>query len=134
MNRNPITLLTAQIPPISPPTNTELIRGISLSNKEINIILNVIKDITPEYSVWLFGSRYWGTNKKFSDVDLAFIGNERLTIEKRAKLLDAFSESDLPYFVDIVDYNSVSQEFRDIIDKGSSELRISNSELRIQNT
>lgn len=89
---------------------------IYVSEREMNIILDIISKYTPNFDVLAFGSRYNRTPKKYSDLDLAFIGNERLGIKRRSQLRSAFSESDLPYQVDVVDYNAVSPEFQAIID------------------
>ena len=81
--------------------------------------LETIKRILAEYvggcEVRAFGSRGNGTAKDYSDLDLAIIGNGK--IERRVKMLlrEAFEESDLPFRVDIVDYNTVSEAFRAII-------------------
>ena len=92
----------------------------AITQPEMNEILDIIKTYASDCDVMVFGSRYKNTNKDYSDLDLAFISpdNKKLEHNKRHLLEDAFSESDLPYRVDVVDYNSISAEFRDIIDKG----------------
>jgi predicted nucleotidyltransferase len=70
----------------------------------------------PEYEVRAFGSRVHGRClKKFSDIDLAIIADTPIDSGRLSELKEAFSESDLPYRVDVVDYASASQTFRDII-------------------
>lgn len=54
----------------------------------------------------------------FSDLDLVLIGNEAISLDIRANLAEAFSESDLPWKVDLVDWHSISPEFRNIIQSG----------------
>ena len=82
--------------------------------------LETIKRILAEYAggceVRAFGSRIMGTAKAHSDLDLAVIAASK--IERRTKMLlrEAFEESDLPFRVDIIDYNAVSNEFRANID------------------
>ncbi|UCE50226.1 MAG: nucleotidyltransferase domain-containing protein, partial [Phycisphaerales bacterium] len=58
-----------------------------------------------------------GEATEHSDLDLAIVGPGRL--KRRAKMLlrEAFEESDLPFRVDVVDYNTVSEAFRAIIDQ-----------------
>ena len=93
---------------------------IAISQAELNEILDIIKANAPDCDVFVFGSRYKNINKDYSDLDLAFRSPESMKLEhvRRHLLEDAFSESDLPYRVDVVDYNSISDEFRRIIDKG----------------
>ena len=39
----------------------------------------------------------------------------RLTLDEHAALAEAFSESDLPYRVDVMDWHSIDEPFRGII-------------------
>lgn len=90
---------------------------ISLTEDEMKIVQDILLEYADGCEVFVFGSRVTLGHKKFSDLDLAFRRDEPLTGAWHSKIQLAFSESDLPYFVDIVDYNSVSPEFRRIIDK-----------------
>ena len=91
---------------------------ICLSATEMDTIREIIDRLLPDCRVLLFGSRYTGTDKKYADVDLAIICDAGLCMHAYASLTDAFAVSDLAYRVDIVDYNAVSLEFRQIIDAG----------------
>ena len=89
---------------------------MTITEQELKIVRDIIGSIIPECTVKVFGSRHHGTTKKYSDLDLAFVCSDRLGMRRTAQLVDAFSESDLPYRVDVVDYATASQEFRAIID------------------
>ncbi len=82
--------------------------------------LETIKRILGEYAggfeVRAFGSRVDGTAKEHSDLDLAVVGSGKLDRRTKMLLREAFEESDLPFRVDVIDYNTVSDEFRTIID------------------
>ena len=82
--------------------------------------LKTIKRILAEYAgdceVRAFGSRSNGTAKEYSDLDLAIVGNGKLGRRVKMLLREAFEESDLPFRVDVIDYNAVSESFRAIID------------------
>lgn len=95
---------------------------IHVSEREMDIILDIIKAHAPFHDVLAFGSRLGGQPKKYSDLDLAFVsgGKHKLNLRTIATLEDTFSESDLPFRVDVVDYRAASPEFRAIID-GRSE-------------
>jgi len=95
---------------------------IHVSERELEIIIDIIKAHAPTHDVLVFGSRFNSVPKKYSDLDLAFIGDERLSLQTRTLLEDAFSESDLPFRVDVVDYRAASPDFRAIIDARSGAI------------
>lgn len=88
---------------------------IEITEKEREIVQQILQRIVPEYPVWVFGSRVKGTAKPFSDLDLAIITDKPLSLQKHAELVEAFSESDLPWKVDIVDWAATSEQFKAII-------------------
>jgi type I restriction enzyme S subunit len=79
------------------------------------IVRDILRGQVPRYEVWAFGSRVTGKTKRYSDLDLAIIGDVALPLAVRAELEDAFSESDLPWRVDVVDWATTSATFRAII-------------------
>lgn len=92
---------------------------ISVSSKEFEIIKNILNSYIKKGKVYAFGSRYKNNNRKFSDFDIAIDTGEKLSFEFLNILKDAFEESDLPYRVDIIDYNNISDKFKKIIDGGN---------------
>lgn len=91
---------------------------INVTEKELEIVKGIISEYASDYDVLGYGSRYDGTAEEYSDLDLAFVGG-RLDLKKRIRLEEAFAKSGLPYRVYVLDYNSVSQAFREIIDGGN---------------
>lgn len=89
--------------------------ALQLTADELSIVQHILQTIVPHYEVWAFGSRAKGTAKPYSDLDLAVITAEPLDLQTHADLVDAFSESDLPWKVDIVDWATTSDNFRQII-------------------
>ena len=77
----------------------------------------IIKDILSKYpySFYAFGSRVKGSNKKLSDLDLCFFENIPWNI--RSHIDEDFEESDLPFTVDVVDWNMCDDSFKQIIEK-----------------
>lgn len=63
----------------------------------------------------VFGSRVDGSPKPYSDLDLAFVAEKELNLAAIGRLKEAFEESDLPFRVDVLDWNSISEDFRKII-------------------
>ncbi|MDO4433216.1 MAG: hypothetical protein Q4B82_01370 [Alysiella sp.] len=49
------------------------------------------------------------------NLDLVILGDEPLSLAERAALTDDFSESNLPWKVDLVDWNLIGKEFQEII-------------------
>jgi len=95
-----------------------------LTGKDKNIVQNIISAFASDCEVYAFGSRVRGTNKKTSDLDLAFAlpCGARLPFNRLGDIKDAFSESDLIFRVDVLDYNGVTQNFRKIIDRGRRKI------------
>jgi len=93
---------------------------ICISEHEKSLIMEILDKYAPNCEVLAFGSRVRGTHRQASDLDLAFIndGNDDLYNAK-----DAFMESDIPFRVDVVDYNRASPEFKAIIDKSCVKVK-----------
>jgi predicted nucleotidyltransferase len=64
-----------------------------------------------------FGSRVRGGAKPHSDLDLAVMTMDPLPIAKKVQLEHAFSESDLPFKVDVLYWDETSDPFRRLIDE-----------------
>ncbi len=64
-----------------------------------------------------FGSRAKWQAKPYSDLDLAVITDQPLSLQVSAALSAAFAESDLPWRVDVVDWATTSEAFRRIIQR-----------------
>ena len=80
------------------------------------IVHDILKTHVPNYEVWAFGSRAKRTAKQYSDLDLAIISDHPLSLVTKAALTDDFSESDLPWKVDLVDWAATSDSFKRIIE------------------
>jgi predicted nucleotidyltransferase len=92
--------------------------SLALDEHDLSIVRDVLAaHLPPGFSVQVFGSRAKGTPKRYSDLDLAFKGDEPLTLSQVADLQDAFSESDLPFKVDVVDWLSASPYMQAVIDR-----------------
>jgi len=86
---------------------------VSLLPKHRRLVRDILAEhLPPEAAVWVFGSRATGRAWRYSDLDLAVDAGRRLTLDETAMLAEAFSESDLPYRVDIVDWRSLAPAFR----------------------
>lgn len=81
------------------------------------IVRHILRLHVPQYAVWAFGSRAKWTAKPHSDLDLAIITDKPLPLSVSAALADDFSESNLPWKVDVVDWAATSESFRKVIER-----------------
>lgn len=88
---------------------------IDLSANQLVIVQKILVEHLPTTKVWAFGSRIKGTAKPYSDLDLALLTEIPLTIRQQRELAEAFSDSDLPFKVDLIDWASCSDNFKQII-------------------
>lgn len=81
----------------------------------LRIIRAILRKYIPGCEVRVFGSRLGGAAKKYSDLDLVVVGREKLPKKILYLLREEFEESDLPFRVDILDWLTISGDFRKII-------------------
>ncbi len=90
---------------------------IDVPPEELSAVLRILQGHVPGYEVRAFGSRVTRTAKKYSDLDLVLMTPPPLTPMQLLELKDSFSESDLPFRVDVVDWAGASEDFRKIIQR-----------------
>ncbi|MBR1734864.1 MAG: restriction endonuclease subunit S [Alphaproteobacteria bacterium] len=93
---------------------------IDIEKKHLDLVKQILKKVLGENSdiiVFVFGSRIKGNAEKFSDLDLAIFKEGKKVPKLVAELLYEFEESDLPFKVDVIDLNDVSENFRKTIEK-----------------
>ena len=105
---------------------------IDISPQHWAIVESILQRLVPTHEVWAFGSRAQKTAKRYSDLDLCVLSERTLGLSLRSELAEAFSESDLPWKVDVVDWATTNEIFRQIIrghkvvlQKGSDVSRLS---------
>ena len=94
-------------------------KNLDINPEHLKIIKTILQKHLPTNAiVWVFGSRAQRAKKKYSDLDLLIaINNYPLPSATMIDLAEDFDESDLPYKVDLVDWNSISESFRSHIQK-----------------
>lgn len=90
---------------------------IQLSSDQINIVQNILAGL----DVIIFGSRIKGTAKTFSDLDVCI--KNKLSPSNYELLKEKFEESDLPFKVDIAEYERLDDFFKNIIKKEGINLK-----------
>ncbi len=91
---------------------------LKIDPHELEIVRGILRDHVPGAEVLAFGSRVHGENlKQFSDLDLVVIAETQLDALLLAELKDAFSESALSFKVDVLDWSTTNERFKDVIRK-----------------
>ena|SRR5207248_7938383 len=86
---------------------------IDLSPDHKQTVFAILRTHLPQaVKAWVFGSRATGRARLYSDLDLAIDAGRRLTLDERASLTEAFCDSDLPYKVDVVDWQDLDARWR----------------------
>jgi len=92
-------------------------RQLDLCESDRQIVERILQARVPDRPVYAFGSRATGRAHRRSDLDLAIGGEHELPLRSRAELAEDFTESDLPIFVDVIDLNELTPEFRQRIER-----------------
>lgn len=85
---------------------------IDLSEEHLGEVRRILREHFPGVEVRAFGSRVRGQAREYSDLDLALVGDETFDWRRIEAVKDAFSDSGLPFMVDVLDWNAISESFR----------------------
>ena len=97
----------------SAPSRIEL----QLSPEHLRMVREVLAHWLPDAQVLALGSRFSGTARKFSDLDLAIASSTPLDWRLLGKVRDAFEDSDLPICVDVVDWSQADAGFKVMVER-----------------
>lgn len=88
-----------------------------LEDRHLNFVRKTLSKYFAEgASIYIFGSRAKGTQKEYSDIDIAVDMNGTvISTDVLGKLLMEFEDSTLPYEVDIIDLNAIDEKFKNLI-------------------
>ena len=98
-------------------------KPIDIDPGDLDTVRRILREHTPELEVRAFGSRVSHTARATSDLDLALMTAEPLDLDRMADLRSAFTASDLPFRVDLVDWASTSENFRKLIEREFATIR-----------
>ena len=79
------------------------------------MVESILERRLPDREARAFGSRVTGTAKPYSDLDLVVMGSVKLPTPTLYALRDDFEESELPFRVDVLDWNRLSPKFQNSI-------------------
>ncbi len=90
---------------------------IDINPHHLSTVSRILAEHLPGCEVRAFGSRATWTAKDYSDLDLAIVCTGAIDPDTLARLREAFEESDLPFRVDVIDWNVTSESFRKVIER-----------------
>jgi predicted nucleotidyltransferase len=91
-------------------------QAIDITARQREIIIELLQTYLPGTTVWAFGSRVKFTSRPESDLDLvAFISPGQK--DRLAELKEALDESDLPFRVDVLNWDGIPDNFKTNIEK-----------------
>ena len=90
--------------------------SIDLPADHRRLVLDILRaNLSASTKAWVFGSRAIDRARRYSDLDLAIDAGRRFTLDEIARLTEAFSDSDLPYRVDVGDWHDIGDRLRETI-------------------
>ena len=90
--------------------------AIDIRPADLETVRRILREHVPAVEVRAFGSRVSWNARETSDLDLAVMTDKPLGIDRTAELRAAFTDADLPFRVDVVDWASTSEAFRKVIE------------------
>ncbi len=90
---------------------------IDCDPKTLAQIKTLIKQFFPGVEIRVFGSRVKGTARQYSDIDCALVAEKVLSVSALTMLKEALSQSNIPILVDIVDWHTLDDDFKAIINQ-----------------
>lgn len=86
-----------------------------IDQQSLAVLTGVIKKHldTSRYKAFIFGSRTQEHHRKYCDLDIGVLGTATLPTATLLQIKEDLSNSDLPYLTDVVDFSTVSQDFRE---------------------
>jgi predicted nucleotidyltransferase len=81
----------------------------------MTFLLEAIEQCVPGATVWAFGSRVKGSSRPASDLDLAFLCDNETAKKDLPRLSETLRESDLPFKIQILDFNRLPENMKENI-------------------
>lgn len=84
---------------------------LNIEQRHLDMVMKITNRY--DYSFFAFGSRVTAKNKKFSDLDLFYL--EEIPNKVVLELEEAFEESDIPFTIDLVNFNKCDADFQELM-------------------
>ncbi|MBN2590831.1 MAG: nucleotidyltransferase domain-containing protein [Sedimentisphaerales bacterium] len=102
---------------MNPSDLEKLAQNIAVPENHLQYILEQLKTYLPDSIIWAFGSRIKGSNRPVSDLDLAVFCDKDTAKKQMPKLNEIFIESDIPFKIQLLDFNRLPENMKDNIKK-----------------
>ena len=100
---------------MKPKTHNKSELSVAIPEPHRHYLLSQIERFLPHATVWAFGSRVKGTHRSTSDLDLAIICDKKTAHQSLLQLGAVLEESDLPFKVQLLDFNRLPKNMQDNI-------------------
>ena len=82
----------------------------------LKMLMDILDNYCPDAEIWAYGSRIDGTAHDGSDLDLV-VKNFHSNTASVGELRDLFSESNIPFLIDIFQFEQLPDSFKEEIKK-----------------
>jgi uncharacterized protein len=98
--------------------------NIKIESKYLNLIKNIINSILQDKNlkIYVFGSRAKGNARQYSDLDVALKSDSKIDVDKINKIKIGLDDTTIPYKIDVIDLNEISDSFKSCIEKSLIEI------------
>lgn len=86
--------------------------------------LIIRKELEGSYRLFLFGSRAKDTSSDRSDIDIGILSNTRITAKQLLTIQERLEQIPTLLKIDVVDFNTVDDEFKKIALKDAKDIEI----------
>lgn len=100
---------------MNPADLQKLAEQIAIPVRHLSFLLEQLKSYIPDATVWAFGSRVKGSSRTSSDLDLAVLCDKQTAQKQLRKLNEAFIESNIPFKVQLLDFNRLPANMQENI-------------------
>lgn len=90
---------------------------IDIESKYLEHVKSIINSHLQDSNlkIYVFGSRVRGNAKKYSDLDVALKAASKIDFNKMSRIEIELEETTIPYKVDVIDLNNISDTFKKCI-------------------
>lgn len=101
--------------------NSNKNKELNVTEKDRQVLIRIITKYLPKTKIYLFGSRAREDHALESDIDIALDNNNKIESSILSSIREGVEESTIPFTVDIIDLNNVSNDFKkQILKNGKS--------------
>ncbi|GAB6189227.1 hypothetical protein JCM30566_09660 [Marinitoga arctica] len=86
-----------------------------IKEEYFNLIIEILRKYMCNCTIIIFGSRITGNSNESSDLDIAIDCGKKINLTTLFEIEEDFQDSDLPFRVDIIDWQRTSESFKNII-------------------